>query len=106
MPTEITFAILALIILAACAFLLRQQRRHYESLLRDVRADNHDLRGRMYVSKGQPPPGVDLQVEHEEKKAERQKRQSDPTLKSPPDPTWGMRKKLAANENRRLGRVK
>jgi hypothetical protein len=104
--TEKTFIAVTLLTLAACAFLLWQQRRHYEALLRDVRADNLDLRGRMYASKGQPPPGVDMKEVHEEKKAAAARRQSDPALRSAPDPTFATRRKLADNENRRLGRTK
>jgi hypothetical protein len=106
MFTEITFVFVVAVILAACGFLLRQQRAHYESILRDVRADNLDLRARMFASKGYPPPGVDMKAAHEEKQAERQQRRSDPAQKSAPDPAWRMRRTLADREKKRLEDVK
>jgi hypothetical protein len=95
-----------LAVFAACAFLLRQQRRHYESLLRDARADNRDLRDRLFASKNLPPVGVDLKAEHEERKAERKERQNDKTLKSAPDPMWGVRQDLALREKKRIDKQK
>lgn len=101
--TLITIAFVAVAVsnIALSAFLLWQQRAHYEALLRDVRADNLDLRGRMFVSKGQPPPGVDMKEAHEERRAERKERQNDPARKSAPDPTWRMRRRLTENEEKR-----
>ena len=107
MNTEtIVFVAAALVTLAGCGFLLWQQRAHYEALLRDVRADNRDLRDRVFASKNLPPSGVDMRKEHEERREERRRRQADPTTRSEADPTQRMRQQLAENEKARLGKPK
>lgn len=103
---EIVAVAMSALAFAAVVTALVLMRAHYEALLRDVRADNRDLRDRMYLSKGQPPAGVDVRAAHEEKQAERRARASDPALKSAPDPTWKMRRQLAENEKRRAGQSK
>lgn len=102
----IAFAGALVAVLAAFGLLLRQQRAHYESLLKDARADNRDLRDRLFASKNLPPAGVDMKAEHEERREERRQRQADPTQKSAPDPGWKMRRDLAAREKRRLDKTK
>ncbi len=101
--TAITVAFIAeaAALIALFGFLLRQQRAHYESLLREVRADNRDLRDRWNVKHNLPPAGVDLKAEHEERREERKRQQADPARRAAPDPTWKMRRTLAENERKR-----
>lgn len=63
-----------LLLLAACGFLLWQQRAHYESLLSDARSDNKDLRDRLFLSRGLAPSGVDERQRFLQKRAESDER--------------------------------
>jgi hypothetical protein len=98
-PITIAFAVVTLVILAACAFLLRQQRAHYESLLAGVRADNVDLRDRLFGSKNLPPSGTDMR-EHQEKREQARATRRTMTPKSAPDPMAHLKSTLANQEKR------
>lgn len=43
-------------------------------IIRELRADNKDLRDRMYVSKGQPPTGVNMKEVHDKQEGTRLER--------------------------------
>jgi hypothetical protein len=103
---SIVYAVALVATVAALLSLVVAQRRHYEALLRDVRADNLDLRGRLFASKNLPPPGVDMKAEHEQRCEERKTRDAEHERKSDPDPTWKMRRRLAEKEKRRLDGAK
>lgn len=97
----IIFAATTLLILAACAFAVFTQHL----VIRELRAVNVDLLNRLYVSKGQPPVGVDVRREYEEKKQQRDERRRDPAQKSAIDPTQGMRNRLASMEKTRANKA-
>lgn len=99
----VMLVVLLIALLAVCGYLLRQQRAHYESLLADVRADNLDLRGRMFASKGQAPPGVDLKEQYVQKQVEKAERREGGGVEraEPIDALQKARLNLVKNERRR-----
>jgi hypothetical protein len=85
--------------LAACAFLLWQQRAHYESLLGQQRAGFADQLDRAYYRKGEPPAGADMKEVSEARAAGRAQHQRS-ARKVATDPTAHLRKTLAEEEVR------
>jgi hypothetical protein len=96
METTLIVSAFALV-LAACALALWQQR----AIIADVRADNRDLRSRMYVSKGQPPVGVDMVKGFEKKEEQREQRRAEGPQPEPSDPGQRLKLQLLNNERKR-----
>jgi hypothetical protein len=77
------FIIGTALILAGAAGAVYLLHNVYSRVIDTLSADNIDLRNRLFISKGQPPTGIDVTAQYEEKKeVERVRRQSDPQKKS------------------------
>lgn len=76
---------IAIVVLLVSGFAIWQIRSSYEAVLASVRADNKDLRDRLFAKNGQAPSGIDLTEKFEERQQELKQRQIEPKIKSVKD---------------------
>lgn len=75
-----------ILILLAESVALWQIDSSYRATMADLRADNKDLRDRLFQSKALPPSGIDLTEKYEERQERERARRDDHPRKKPPGP--------------------